>query len=97
LNDMGLSGVLTSAARTLQASYAALPTPREMAVLRADSKRAEDRGYYDPIEDERLRETYTAYLGMRVAIWQAMQDLKPHFRRFDKNKALTSHEFIAVL
>ena len=95
MNDMGLSGVLTSAARTLQASYAALPTPREMAVLRADSKRAEDRGYYDPIEDERLRETYTAYLGMRVAIWQAMQDLKPHFRRFDKNKALTSHELKA--
>lgn len=89
------AGVISDAARTLQASYAALPTPRDMAALSADSKRAEARGYYDPIEDERLRETYTAYLGMRVAIWQTIQDLKPRFRRYKKTQGLTEGELQA--
>ena len=62
--------IISDAARTLRAAYEALPSPRDMAALQADSKKAEARGYYDPIEDERLRETYASYLGMRVAIWQ---------------------------
>lgn len=76
------SDLISEAARTLRASYAALPTPRDMAALNADSKAAEMRGYYDPLEDERLRETYASYLGMRVAIWQTIQSLKPQFRKF---------------
>ncbi len=87
--------IIADAARTLRASYAALPSLRDMAALQADSKKAEARGYYDPIEDERLRETYASYLGMRVAIWQTIQDLKPRFRRYKKGQALTQGELQA--
>lgn len=87
--------VIADAARTLRASYAALPNSRDMAALQVDSKRAEARGYYDPLEDERLRETYAAYLGMRVAIWQTIQNLKPHFRRYKMGQTLTQGELQA--
>lgn len=89
------AGVISDAARTLRASYAALPSPRDMAALQADSKRAEERGYYDPLEDERLRETYASYLGMRVAIWQTIQNLKPRFKRYKKEQSLTEGELQA--
>lgn len=87
--------IISDAARTLRAAYEALPSPRDMAALQADSKKAEARGYYDPIEDERLRETYASYLGMRVAIWQTIQNLKPRFRRYKKGQALTEGELQA--
>lgn len=83
------------AVRTLQASYAALPRPRDMVRLHSDSKAAEARGYYDPIEDERLRETYASYLAMRVAIWQTIQTLKPRFKRFQKGHPLSQGELEA--
>ena len=83
------------AARTLRASYAALPNPRDMAALQADSKKAQARGYYDPIEDERLREVYASYLAMRTAIWQTIQTLKPRFHRYKKGQALTEGELQA--
>ncbi len=66
-----------------------------MAALYADSKKAEARGYYDPTEDERLREVYASYLGMRVAIWQTIQSLKPRFRRYKKGQSLTESELRA--
>ena len=87
--------IISDAARTLRAAYEALASPRDMAALQADSKKAEARGYYDPIEDERLRETYASYLGMRVAIWQTIQNLKPRFRRYKKGQALTEGELQA--
>ena len=66
---------------TLRASYAALPNEAEMEDLVTDSLSAEKKGYYDPIEDERLREAYSRYLAMRVGIWQMIQSLKSRFRR----------------
>jgi hypothetical protein len=87
--------IISDAARTLRASYAALPSPRDIAALKADSKKAEARGYYDPIEDERLREIYASYLGMRVAIWQTIQTLKPRFHRYKKGQALSEGELQA--
>jgi len=74
------SSLLLDAVRTLRASSAAIPDVGEMATLIADSKIAEMRGYYDPTEDERLRETYSRYLGVRVAIWQMIHSLRPLFR-----------------
>ncbi len=71
---------LPDAARILQASYAALPSPADMNRLLADSQAAEARGYYDPVEDERLREAYAHYLGMRAAIWQMIQGLKQRYK-----------------
>ena len=84
---------LSEAVRTLRASSAAIPDADEMAVLIADSKAAEARGYYDPTEDERLRETYSRYLGVRVAIWQMIHSLRPLFRTpKSKGESLTEGE-----
>lgn len=79
--------IIDNAVRTLQASYAGLPTETEMATLISDSQNAEIRGYYDPIEDERLREAYARYLGIRVSIWQMIQTLKPRFEKFKSRAA----------
>lgn len=74
--------ILENAVRILRASYAALPTETEMTALIVDSQNAEGRGYYDPLEDERLRAAYARYLGIRAAIWEMIQTLKPHFKKY---------------
>ncbi len=71
---------LDDAARILRAAYDGLPAPELMETLIADSQAAEARGYYDPQEDERLRDTFANYLAVRVAIWQMIQGLKPRFK-----------------
>lgn len=79
--------IIMRAVLTLRGSYAALPSEAEMKTLVTDSLAAEKRGYYDPIEDERLREAYSRYLGMRVGIWQIIQSLKPRFKRLSLTQA----------
>jgi len=59
----------------MMAAYEGLPTARDMTRLIKDSRAAEVRGYYNPIEDERLRETYTRYLAVRSALWEVIQSL----------------------
>jgi len=90
--DSSVKNTLSDAARVLRASYAALPSPEDMDALIKDSCAAEERGYYDPIEDERLRETYTNYLGVRVAIWQMIRSLRPIFNRSVVKGALLTRE-----
>lgn len=70
---------------TISAAYAALPTPKDMASLRRDSRAAEARGYYNPVEDERLRETYTRYLAIRMALWEVIQSLPDPSKRVQRN------------
>lgn len=85
---LGQSTVIENAVRTLRASYAGLPTETEMAALITDSQNAEARGYYNPLEDERLREAYSRYLGIRVAIWQMIRSLKPRFKSYKSGKTV---------
>lgn len=73
---------LQDSVRILGASFAALPSPEDMQALIKDSEAAEARGYYDPLEDERLRETYSSYLAMRVSIWEMIHALRPQFNAF---------------
>ena len=67
--------ILNSAVQILRASYAALPTEADMTNLISDSRAAEDRGYYDPLEDERLREAYSRYLGCLLYTSPSPRDL----------------------
>lgn len=67
---------------TIRAAYKALPSVSEISVLIADGKAAEQRGYFDPVEDERLRETYARYLGIRAALWDIVQQSQSAVRRF---------------
>ena len=79
--------IIKRAVLTLRGSYAALPSEAEMKRLVTDSITAEKRGYYDPTEDERLREAYSRYLAMRVGIWQMIQSLKARFKRLSLGQA----------
>lgn len=76
---------LSAPLSTINAACAALPTPKDMAALRRDSREAEARGYYNPVEDERLRETYTRYLAIRVALWEVIQSLPDSAKRVQRN------------
>ena len=86
---------LQSAAQTIQASYAALPTDAAIQALSQDAIEAGARGYYDPVEDEKLREIYTRYLGIRSAIWAEIQNLKPIYRAYKKGGGLSKAELQA--
>lgn len=82
---------------TIKAAYAALPTAEEMAQLIADGNAADARGYYNPIEDERLRGAYARYLAIRVSLWGIIQATQPAARRVQKAPAEASlqdrHDF----
>ncbi len=67
--------------QTLLAAYGALPAPSEMGQLIEDGKAAEIRGYFTPVEDERLREVYARYLAIRVSLWDIVQALRPGAKR----------------
>ena len=73
-----------AALSTLLAAHAGLPTQSDMASLITDSHAAEARGYYNPIEDERLRETYTRYLAIRSALWGVIQSLPDAARQVQR-------------
>lgn len=60
---------------TLLAAYAGLPKASDMGALIRDSEAANDRGYYNPSEDERLRDTYTRYLTIRSVLWQVIESI----------------------
>lgn len=71
--------------QTLRAAYQALPTHEELAGLVADGKAAEARGYFDPVEDERLRAAYARYLAIRVALWDIIKSHQPAARRVKRS------------
>lgn len=68
-----ISNRVLSHIQIVKAAFAALPNPTEMQTLVADGAAAEDRGYYNPVEDERLREAYTRYLAIRVSLWEIIK------------------------
>ena len=65
----------------LRAAFAALPTLPEMEQLLLDGKAAEARGYFDPVEDERLRSAYARYLSIRFSLWDVIQRNKAAVKR----------------
>ena len=63
--------------RILQTVQPALPQRSELRQELADALAAQDRGYYLPDEDERLREVYSRYLAARGTLWEMVLALKP--------------------
>ncbi|MGC6424080.1 MAG: YiiX/YebB-like N1pC/P60 family cysteine hydrolase [Lentimonas sp.] len=57
------------------ASAAALPRSSDLSSYIEDVQRAEERGYFLPDEDERLREIYTRYLAVRASLLQCLDEL----------------------
>lgn len=89
------SAPLQDAIRTLQASAAGIPSIADMGIMIEDSRAAEKRSYYDPVEDERLREHYARYLGVRIAIWQMIMSLRPLFTTKSEKAKLDAPEIQA--
>ena len=81
-----------AALSTLLASQAGLPSLADMSVLITDSHAAEARGYYNPVEDERLRETYTRYLAIRSALWEIIQSLPDPAKRVQRDPEAATHD-----
>jgi len=81
-----------SALSTLMAAQAGLPTDTDMSLLMADSRSAEARGYFNPTEDERLRDTYTRYLAIRTALWDVIQSLPYPAKRVQRAPAAATEE-----
>ena len=78
--------------QTLQAAYKALPSPKILAKLLSDGKAAEARGYYDPVEDERLRDVYAQYLAIRVSLWALIGDSQSAIRKVQGDPDTSSVE-----
>lgn len=74
----------TSYIKSVRAAYEALPTSTELSLLISDAKAADRRGYFNPVEDERIRETFARYLAIRVALWDVIQDLRAGAKRFQR-------------
>lgn len=89
------AALLHDAIRTLQASAAGIPSIDDMRIMIEDSRAAETRSYYDPVEDERLREHYARYLGVRIAIWQMIMSLRPLFTTKSEKAKLDDTEIQA--
>ena len=71
------------ALRTLEAVRPALPRSEDLAQEVADAMAAQERGYYLPDEDERLREVYRRYLVARGTLWEMVLTLKPRLKERD--------------
>lgn len=82
----------TDLIRIVLASQAALPSEQDMWHLIEDSRAAETRGYYSPVEDERLRETYTRYLAIRISLWQVIQALPQEAKSVQRDPASASDQ-----
>ena len=68
---------LAGALRSLLTAAPALPMESGLVEEIADADAAQERGYYLPDEDERLREVYSRYLAVRSVLWGTVEMLTP--------------------
>ena len=71
--------IIYSAARSVRAIAPALPLRDEVAQELADAAAAEERGYFLPDEDERIREVYARYLTVRAVLLETIDSIQPVF------------------
>jgi len=50
-------------------------------ILRLQTALTFKRGYFNPVEDERLRAAYARYLAIRVSLWDIIKGHQPAARR----------------
>lgn len=72
-----LERLIRSSARAVLAVAPRLPHRADLRRQMADAEAAQARGYYEPQEDERLREAFAGYLRVRAALWEAIEALLP--------------------
>ena len=67
----------------LEAVYPTLPVRESLGRYLRDAEAAQERGYFLPDEDERLREVYIRYLASRSALLEMLTQIKPGWRSGD--------------
>ena len=75
--------VLKRTRQTLSAVRPTLPRRQYLGQELKDAEAANARGYYLPDEDERLREVFCTYLTGRAALWEMIEELRPHLHEKD--------------
>ena len=75
--------IVLSAARSVQAVAPMLPLRDEVTAELADAAAAQERGYFLPDEDERIRETFARYLTVRAALLETVDSIRPVFNQLD--------------
>ena len=81
--DQPADDALRSSCRILRGVRPTLPGRKNLTREIEDAARAQERGYYLPDEDERLRQTYLNYLSGRSILWQMINDLSPFLKSKD--------------
>jgi len=74
-----LEDAILSAARSVRAVAPMLPLRDEVAVEIADAVAAQERGYFLPDEDERIREVFARYLRVRAVLLETVDSMQPAF------------------
>ncbi|MDF1713023.1 MAG: YiiX/YebB-like N1pC/P60 family cysteine hydrolase [Akkermansiaceae bacterium] len=74
---------LKTSCRILRGVRPTLPDRKNLDREITDADRAQERGYYLPDEDERLRATYLSYLSGRAILWQMINDFRPYLKSGD--------------
>jgi len=77
--------IIRSAARSVRSIAPALPLRDEVANELADTAAAEERGYFLPDEDERIREVFARYLTVRAALLETVDSIQPVFDRLGES------------
>jgi len=65
------------AARSVRSVAPAMPMRAEMDRELVDAEAAEQRGYFLPDEDERIREVFARYLSVRAVLLEVVESIQP--------------------
>jgi|TARA_B110000908_G_scaffold172688_1_gene242021 hypothetical protein len=76
---MGLQAAtrIERAAMSVRSIASAMPMRDEMEIELADAVAAEQRGYFLPDEDERIREVFARYLSVRAVLLEVVESIQP--------------------
>lgn len=75
--DNNADNSIERAAHTILSIASSMPTLAEVAAIVDMSQQANQRGYFDPEQDDALRELFSRYLTARAALIETIEDLRP--------------------
>ena len=91
--EMDLAGETERGRRALLAVAKGMPTSEDLTQEIEDAVAAQERGYYLPDEDERLRVVFAKYLEIRAALREVVAQMEPWV---DKKDGLSADERLRV-
>lgn len=74
-------------ARSIRSSVTSLPSRAGITNELADATRAEERGYFLPDEDERIRELFARYLSTRFILLESLESIQPIIRELSSSQS----------